>query len=168
MVADIVAPVPDSGNFAAQGFAHESGISYHDIFVRDHCVGRTFIAPRDRAEAVDSKLNIIKDAVRVKRVVVIDDSIVRGSGSSEVVEKLLGFGAREIHFLVSLPPIRHPCHLAISMRTAEELVANQGDVAKLIGATSVNYTTPEEFIRAYREIDIRIPEDQAEIFLDLC
>ena len=176
--ASFVVGLPDSGIDMAEGYANASGIPYKHYIRRNHysphgsqrAFQNDYDIPGIRAIVAKKLIYVAGPHWRDAVVVLADDSIVRGSGSSEVVEKLLGFGAREIHFLVSLPPIRHPCHLAISMRTAEELVANQGDVAKLIGATSVNYTTPEEFIRAYREIDIRIPEDQAEIFLenDMC
>ena len=125
--ADIVVPVPDSGNYAALGFAEELGIPYSHAFVRNHYIGRTFLQPSQliRDFNVRVKLNLIKEAVAGKRVVVVDDSIVRGTTARARVVNLREAGAKEVHMRVSCPPHRHACHYGIDFPDPEKLLANQ-------------------------------------------
>jgi len=172
--ASYVVGLPDSGTDMAIGYANEAGVPYKNYIKRNHysphgsqrAFQNDFDIPNIRSVVAKKLLYIPgphwEDAV----VIVGDDSAVRGSGSSEVTSKLFEFGAREVHWIFGFPPVKHPCHLAISMRTPEELIANQGDVAKSIGANSVNYILPDEFIRAYKGEDIVIPSDPSKIYLE--
>jgi amidophosphoribosyltransferase len=142
--ADVVTPIPDSGNSAALGYSRKSGIPLDYGFIRNHYVGRTFIMPEanDRAKGVDMKLSVLKDVVNGKRVVVVDDSIIRGTTARRRVEALRQAGAREIHVRISCPPTAHPCFFGIDFPTKEELVAGSKDVEKIrefIGADSLGY-----------------------------
>ncbi|HUU43615.1 MAG TPA: amidophosphoribosyltransferase [Planctomycetota bacterium] len=123
--ADVVISVPDSGNSAAIGYARESGIPYDRGLIRNHYVGRTFINPRqsDRVTGADVKLNPVRSVIRGKRVVIIDDSIIRGTTSRGRIRMLRRAGAREIHMRVSCPPTRHPCFYGIDFPTTTELIA---------------------------------------------
>jgi amidophosphoribosyltransferase len=123
--ADIVVSVPDSGNSAAMGYAEESGIPLERGFIRNHYVGRTFIKPGadSRAAGVQIKLNIVKDVVKDKRVVVIDDSIIRGNTSRARIKQLRDAGAKEVHFRISCPPTLSPCFYGIDFPTTTELIA---------------------------------------------
>ena len=125
--ADIVVPVPDSGNYAALGFAHELNIPYEHAFVRNHYIGRTFLQPSQLIRDFDVrvKLNLIKEAVEGKRVVVVDDSIVRGTTARARVVNLREAGAKEVHMRVSCPPHRFACHYGIDFPDPEKLIANQ-------------------------------------------
>ena len=138
--ADVVMPMPDSGRSAALGFAKESGIGFEEGIVPNRFVGRTFILPSqaDRDRMVNLKLNIIGSLVRDKRIVVVDDSIVRGTTTRSKMRALRRAGASEIHLRISCPPIRHPCFYGIDFATKEELIADGRSV---------------EDIRAYLEID---------------
>lgn len=129
--ADLVCPIPDSGNESALGYSLESGIPYGFCFVRNHYVGRTFINPsaNDRLVATDLKLNLIRSAVVGKRIVIVDDSIVRGTTARRRVKMLREAGAKEIHFRVSCPPTRHPCHYGIDFKSKGELIAATKDLA---------------------------------------
>ena len=125
--ADLVVPVPDSGNYAALGYAEELGIPFEHAFVRNHYIGRTFLAPSQliRDFNVRIKLNLIKGAVKGKRVVVVDDSIVRGTTARARVVSLREAGAKEVHMRVSCPPHRFACHYGIDFPDPEKLLANQ-------------------------------------------
>ena len=125
--ADLVVPVPDSGNYAALGFAEELNIPYEHAFVRNHYIGRTFLQPTQliRDFNVRVKLNLIKEAVAGKRVVVVDDSIVRGTTARARVVNLREAGAKEVHMRVSCPPHRFACHYGIDFPDPEKLLANQ-------------------------------------------
>ena len=125
--ADIVIPVPDSGIYAALGFAEELKIPYDPAFVRNHYVGRTFIQPTQliRDFNVRVKLNLIGDSVRGKRVVVIDDSVVRGTTAKARIINLREAGAKEVHLRISCPPHRHPCYYGIDFPDPKKLLANQ-------------------------------------------
>ena len=131
--ADVVIPVPDSGISAALGFAEQSKIPFDMGLVRSHYVGRTFIAPDQRLReiAVNLKLQVIKDVVGGKRLVVVDDSIVRGTTTRGKIRALRQAGAREIHMRVSCPPIRHPCFYGVDFPTKEELLANNRDLDEI-------------------------------------
>ncbi|MCE9614054.1 MAG: amidophosphoribosyltransferase [Lentisphaerae bacterium] len=146
--ADIVIPIPDSGSSAALGYSRASGIPLDYGFIRNHYVGRTFIMPlqEDRAEGVDLKLSVMPQVVRGKRVVVVDDSIVRGTTARRRVERLREAGAKEIHMRVSCPPIAHPCFYGIDFPTKSELIGgarNVEEIRKFLGADSVGYLSLE-------------------------
>ncbi len=131
--ADFVMPMPDSGRSAALGFANESGIAFEEGIVPNRFVGRTFILPgqaaRDRAVAL--KLNIIPDVVDGKRVVIVEDSVVRGTTTQSKMRALRKAGAKEIHLRVSCPPIRHPCFYGIDFPTSTELIAHNRTVEQI-------------------------------------
>ncbi|MEI6971418.1 MAG: amidophosphoribosyltransferase [bacterium] len=146
--ADIVTAVPDSGNSAALGYSLKSGIPLDFGFIRNHYVGRTFIMPDagDRTAGVDMKLSVLKEAVRGKRVVVIDDSIVRGTTSRRRVSSLREAGAKEIHMRISCPPTAFPCFYGIDFPDPAELVANKRTVEEIrqfLGADSLGYLSQE-------------------------
>lgn len=127
--ADVVIPVPDSGTSAAIGYAKESGIPFDMGFVRSHYVGRTFLSPSQdmRDLAVKLKLTVVKSVVQGKRLIVIDDSIVRGTTTKGKIKSLRQAGAKEIHMRVACPPIKNPCFYGVDFPTHEELLANQKD-----------------------------------------
>lgn len=146
--ADVVTPVPDSGNAAAMGFAHESCIPFDQIFVRNHYVGRTFIQPLQdqRVAQVNLKLSIVAKAVRGKRIVVVDDSIVRGTTVKSRIKFLREAGAREVHMRASCPPLRNPCFYGIDFPTRQELIATDRtveEIRKFIGADTLGYLSLE-------------------------
>lgn len=142
--ADVVVAVPDSGNSAALGYSIESGIPLEYGFIRNHYIGRTFIMPqqKDRLSSVDLKLAVLPDALRGKRVIVVDDSIVRGNTARRRVQRLREAGAAEVHVRISCPPIKHPCFYGIDFPTSKELIAgdmNVEEVCKFIEADSLGY-----------------------------
>ncbi len=142
--ADIVTPVPDSGVPAAIGYAEESGIPYGLGLIRNHYVGRTFIEPTDsiRHFGVRVKLNAMPELLAGKRVVVVDDSLVRGTTSQKIVTMLRGAGAREVHMRICSPPTISPCYYGIDTPTREELVGSTHsieEIRKFIGADSLAY-----------------------------
>jgi len=151
--ADIVVPVPDSGVYAALGFAEELGIPFDQAFVRNHYIGRTFLQPTQmiRDFNVRVKLNLIKEAVAGKRVVVVDDSIVRGTTARARVVNLREAGAREVHMRISCPPHRHACHYGIDFPDPRNLLANQcslDQIREYLGADSIGYLDEEGMVRA--------------------
>lgn len=151
--ADIVVPVPDSGNYAALGFAEELNISYNHAFVRNHYIGRTFLQPTQliRDFNVRVKLNLIKEAVHGKRVVVVDDSIVRGTTARARVVNLREAGAKEVHMRISCPPHRHACHYGIDFPDPEKLIANQHsleEIREYLEADSIGYLDVPGMVRA--------------------
>jgi amidophosphoribosyltransferase len=125
--ADVVIPVPDSGTSAAVGYSEQSGVPFDMGLVRSHYVGRSFIAPTQKARetSVKLKLAVVKDAVKDKRVVVVDDSVVRGTTTRGKVRSIRKAGAKEIHMRVSCPPIRYPCFYGVDFPTRKELLANE-------------------------------------------
>jgi amidophosphoribosyltransferase len=131
--ADVVIPVPDSGVPAAVGYAKESGIPFEMGLIRSHYVGRTFIEPRDsiRHFGVRLKLSPVRSVVDGKRVVVVDDSLVRGTTSRKIVKMLRDAGAREVHLRISAPPTTHPCYYGIDTPTRSELVAASHSVEEI-------------------------------------
>jgi amidophosphoribosyltransferase len=146
--ADVVIPIPDSGNCAALGFSRESGIPLDYGFIRNHYVGRTFIMPAqaDRLEGVDLKLSVLPEVVRGQRVVLVDDSIVRGTTARRRVDRLREVGAKEVHVRVSCPPIAHPCFYGIDFPTKDELIGGSRDVEAIrqyLGADSLGYLSLE-------------------------
>ncbi|MDB6147558.1 MAG: amidophosphoribosyltransferase [Spartobacteria bacterium] len=151
--ADIVVPVPDSGNYAALGFAEELKIPYEQAFVRNHYIGRTFLQPSQLIRDFDVrvKLNLIKEMVAGKRVVVIDDSIVRGTTARARVVNLREAGAKEVHMRVSCPPHRFACHYGIDFPDPDKLIANQMSMEQIctyLGVDSLGYLDIEGMVRA--------------------
>ncbi len=151
--ADLVVPVPDSGIFAALGFSEESGIPYYPAFVRNHYIGRTFIQPTQmiRDFNVRVKLNLIRSAVEGKRIVVVDDSIVRGTTARSRVVNLRENGATEVHMRISCPPHKHACYYGIDFPDPQKLIANQctaAEICKYLGADSIGYLSAEGMVRA--------------------
>jgi amidophosphoribosyltransferase len=149
--ADLVIPVPDSGNWAAMGFAEESGIDFGNAFVRNHYVGRTFLQPTQliRDFGVRVKLNLIEEMVVGKRVVVVDDSIVRGTTARARVITLREAGAKEVHMRVSCPPHKWPCAYGIDFPTRKELMAannSQEQIREFLGADSLGYLSLDGMI----------------------
>ena len=151
--ADVVVPVPDSGVPAAIGFARQSGIPFGLGFVRSHYVGRTFIEPRQaiRHFGVRLKLNAIREVVAAKRVVVVDDSIVRGTTSRKIIKMLRAAGAREVHLRISSPPTKFPCYYGIDTPTRRELIASTqtiAQIAKYVTCDSLGYLSREGLMAA--------------------
>jgi amidophosphoribosyltransferase len=146
--ADVVISVPDSGRCAAMGFSEFSGIRYSRGFVRSHYVGRTFIQPTQQLRdlSVKMKLNVIRPAVEGKRVVVVDDSIVRGTTTRGKMRALRQAGAKEIHLRISSPPIRWPCYYGVDFPTSKELIAYErtvDEIRKFLEVDSLGYLSPE-------------------------
>jgi amidophosphoribosyltransferase len=146
--ADLVISVPDSGNPAAKGFARVSGIPQDDGLIKNRYVARTFIQPGQelRRHGLRMKFNPLPDVVRGKRLVVVDDSIVRGNTMRQIVQMLREAGAKEVHLRMSSPPIRHPCHYGIDMPTSEEMIAHGRtieEVAEVVSADSLAYLSLE-------------------------
>ena len=141
---DLVMPFPDSGNYAAIGYAQSSGLPYEMAVIRNHYVGRTFIQPSQsmRDFSVKIKLNPVKELLKGKRVVIMEDSIIRGTTARTRVKTLREVGAREVHMLVSCPPHRFPCHYGIDFSTRGELIAAQKSVNEIrdfVGLDSLGY-----------------------------
>jgi amidophosphoribosyltransferase len=157
--ADVVIAVPDSGNPAAAGYAKASGITRDDGLIKNRYVARTFIQPGQelRKHGLRMKFNPLPEVVRGKRIVVVDDSIVRGNTTRQIVSMLRDAGALEVHMRISAPPIRHPCHYGIDMSTSEEMVAHDRsveEVARELGCDSLGYLSLQgvyEAIRSTRE-----------------
>ena len=146
--ADVVVGVPESGNAAAMGYSLESGIPYGTAFVKNGYVGRTFIKPQQsqRESSVRVKLNVLKEAVNGKRVIMIDDSIVRGTTSDRIVGMLREAGATEVHVRISSPPFLYPCYFGTDIPDREQLIAynrSVDDICKIIGADSLAYLKME-------------------------
>jgi len=142
--ADVVIAIPDSSNSAAQGFAEEAGLPYELGLIRNHYVGRTFInaGQESRISAVRVKFNPVRSILEGRRVVAVDDSIVRGTTSRKLVDLLFRAGAAEVHFRVASPPVTHPCHYGIDTPKREDLIAGHASVEEIrafLGATSLGY-----------------------------
>lgn len=150
--ADLVVGVPESGNVAALGYAMESGIPCGTAFVKNSYVGRTFIKPKQssRESAVRIKLNVLKEAVAGKRVIMIDDSIVRGTTSPLIIHMLREAGAKEVHVRVSAPPFLHPCYFGTDIPSEDQLLAHGRTIEEIrerIGADSLAYLKMERLSR---------------------
>jgi amidophosphoribosyltransferase len=150
---DLVIPVPDTGHSAAQGYAEVSGIPYGEGLMKNRYVGRTFIQPSQslRERGVKLKMNPIPDVIRGKRLVVIDDSIVRGTTTRQLVQALREAGAAEVHTRITCPPIKWPCFYGIDMSTRSELVASDlsvEEVRQFVGADSLGYLSMEGMVAA--------------------
>jgi len=151
--ADIVVPVPDSGVTAAMGYASESGIPFRFGLIRNHYVGRTFIEPRQsvRDFGVKLKLNPVRSILEGKRVVLIDDSIVRGTTCRKIVRMVRGAGAKEVHMRISCPPTISPCFYGVDTPRKKELIAANNTIEEIrqyIGADSLAYLSLEGLKKA--------------------
>jgi amidophosphoribosyltransferase len=154
--ADVVVPVPDSGVSAALGYAQESGIPLEFGLIRNHYVGRTFIEPKQsiRNFGVKVKLNPVREILRDKRVILVDDSIVRGTTSKKIVHIIRAVGAKEIHVRITSPPIIGPCYYGIDTPTKRELIASTKsveDIRQFIGADSLGYLSLESLLEAVED-----------------
>jgi amidophosphoribosyltransferase len=153
--ADVVISVPDSGNPAAVGYSKASGIPRDDGLIKNRYVQRTFIQPGQelRKHGLRMKFNPLREVVAGKRLVVVDDSIVRGNTTRQIVQMLRDAGATEIHMRISAPPIRHPCHYGIDMSTTQEMVAHdrtEAEIAAELGCDSLRYLSLEGVYEAIR------------------
>jgi amidophosphoribosyltransferase len=151
--ADFVTPVPDSGVYAAMGYAGQARIPYEMAYVRNHYVGRTFIQPQQhqRASNVALKLAVVRDLVKGRRLVVVDDSIIRGTTSKSRIQLLRDAGAKEIHLRISCPPTRFPCYYGIDFPDRKELIAAQKDVEgirRYVGVDTLGYLGLEGMLGA--------------------
>jgi amidophosphoribosyltransferase len=150
---DLVMPFPDSGNYAAIGYAQESGIPLEMGVIRNHYVGRTFIEPSQsmRDFGVKVKLNPVKELLRDRRVLIIEDSIIRGTTARSRIETLRKVGAREVHMLVSCPPHRFPCYYGIDFSSRVELIAAQKsveEIGRFIRLDSLGYLNINNLVKA--------------------
>jgi len=151
--ADLVMPVPDSGRGAAAGYSQGSGVPYVDGFVKNAYIGRTFIQPTQlrRNQGIGAKLNPIAHVIEGKRLIVVDDSIVRGNTTRQIVRMLRNAGAREVHMRISSPPIRWPCFYGIDTANRDELIAAQKsteEIRAFIEADSLAFLSLESMIEA--------------------
>ncbi len=151
--ADVVIPVPDSGTSAALGYSEQSGVRYEMGLIRNHYVGRTFIEPKQgiRHFGVKVKLNPMREMLEGHRVVVVDDSIVRGTTSRKIVRMIRGAGAREVHMRISSPPIQWPCYYGIDTPTRKELIGASHSIEEIrryLGADSLGYLSLEGMLKA--------------------
>ncbi|HEX9983390.1 MAG TPA: amidophosphoribosyltransferase [Thermoanaerobaculia bacterium] len=166
--ADIVVPVPDSGVFAALGYAQESGIPFQYGLVRNHYVGRTFIEPKQsiRNFGVKVKLNPVRELIRDKRIVLIDDSIVRGTTSKKIVTMLKQAGAKEVHMRISSPPTAWPCHYGIDTPSRTQLIGAKlavDEIRDYIEADSLGYLSERGLLEAVRKDD-----DPSQLYCTAC
>jgi len=153
--ADVVMSVPDSSNIAAIGYSHESGIPYDQGLIRSHYIGRTFIEPEQsiRDVGVKIKFNACRAAIEGKRIILIDDSIVRGTTGRKIIKMFRRAGAKEIHFRVSSPPVTGSCYYGIDTPAADKLIARENSVdgiREYLGVDSLVYLTPENMLKAVR------------------
>lgn len=151
--ADLVIGVPDSGNVAAMGYAEASKIPYGIGLIKNKYVGRTFIQPtqESRLLGVRLKLNVMKEAIQGKRIVMVDDSIVRGTTSSMIVKMLREAGAKEVHVRISSPPVTHSCYFGIDTSTRKELIGAWQEIDEIrdfIGADTLGYISIEGLIKS--------------------
>jgi amidophosphoribosyltransferase len=151
--ADIVVPVPDSGVAAAIGYSSQSGIPFRQAIIRNHYVGRTFIEPSQsiRSFGVRLKLNPIKDLIQGRRVILVDDSIVRGTTSKKIVSMVREAGASEVHMRVSCPPTTHSCYYGVDTPHQQDLIASHmtnEEVRQYIDADSLGYLSLEGMLEA--------------------
>jgi amidophosphoribosyltransferase len=151
--ADIVIPVPDSGTSAALGYSEEAGTPFELGLIRNHYVGRTFIEPKQgiRHFGVKVKLNPMREMLEGRRVVVVDDSIVRGTTSRKIVKMIRGAGARSVHVRISSPPIQWPCYYGIDTPTRKELIGSShsvDEICRYLGADSLGYLSLDGMLKA--------------------
>jgi len=158
VAADYVVPVPDSGVHAALGYAEESGIPFEFGLIRNHYVGRTFIEPRQqiRSFGVKVKLNPVRELLKGKRVILVDDSIVRGTTSRKIMQMVRNAGAAEVHLRISSPPTTHSCFYGIDTPTREQLIASHNsseEIRRFIEADSLGYLTLKDLQTAMKDAD---------------
>ncbi|MBE6525943.1 MAG: amidophosphoribosyltransferase, partial [Thermoplasmata archaeon] len=156
---DVVMPIPDSGRAHALGFSIKSGIPYEEGFMKNRFVGRTFILPsqEEREAAVSSKMNTIKSTIAGKRILIVDDSIVRGTTLKILIKMLKNAGAKEVHVRVGSPPIIAPCYYGVDMKDRKEFIATKysvDEIRDIIGADSLAYISLEGMVKA-----LEIPAD---------
>jgi len=154
--ADIVIPVPDSGTPAAIGYSAESKIPYAEGFIKNRYIGRTFIQPKQetREISVKLKLNPLRDIIQGKKLVVVDDSIVRGTTSKKIVKMLYNTGAKEVHMRITCPPLLYPCYYGVDMATRKEFIANHKtleDIREFLKVDSLKYLTMSGLVKAVGE-----------------
>ena len=151
--ADLVMPVPDSGRAHALGYSIGSGIQYEEGFMKNRFVGRTFILPdqKQRENAVSMKMNAIKSTVNGKSIIIVDDSIVRGTTLKKLINNLRAAGAREVHVRIGSPPIIAPCYYGVDMKSRDQFIATKYDteeIRKIIGADSLAYISIDGMVKA--------------------
>ncbi len=156
--ADVVVPVPDSGVPAAIGYAQRSGIAFNDGFIKNRYIGRTFIEPTQamREHGVAMKFNVLRENLVGRRVIMIDDSIIRGTTAGPLVKMLREGGATEVHVRVTCPPITHPCHMGLDMGTYEELISHRlavDELRQVIGADSLAFLSLGSMMKAIGRTD---------------
>lgn len=157
--ADLVSGVPDSANVAARGYAEESGIPFVEALAKNRYVGRTFIQPdqRQRENSLSVKMNALRANIRGKRVIIIDDSIVRGTTMRKIIKMLRNAGATEVHIRICSPIIKHPCHLGIDIQTYSQLIGaykNEEQICESLGADSVRYLSIEQLVETCNKAKI--------------
>ena len=154
--ADFIMPFPDSGIYCAVGYAQASGVPYEHALIRNHYVGRTFIQPTQdmRDFSVRVKINPVRQMIEGKRIVIVDDSIVRGTTMRTRVKKLRELGAREVHCRVSCPPVTHPCFYGVDFANPKELLAvnnTQEEIRAMLDLDSLHFLTPQGLLKAVTE-----------------
>jgi amidophosphoribosyltransferase len=154
--ADMVIGVPDSGTTAAIGYAQQSGIPFGEGLIKNRYVGRTFIQPEQkmREEGVKVKLNALRETVKGKRIVMVDDSIVRGTTSRQIVDMLKDAGATEVHMRISSPPVQYPCYFGIDTPSREHLIGathSVKEISEIIGVDSLGYLSLDGLVRSIAE-----------------
>lgn len=157
--ADIVAGVPDSANVAARAYAEESGIPFVEALAKNRYVGRTFIQPdqRQRENSLNVKMNALRANIRGKRLIIIDDSIVRGTTMRKIIKMLRDAGAKEVHIRICSPIVKHPCHLGIDIQTYSQLIGayrDENQICKCIGADSVRYLSAEHLVESCKKSNL--------------
>ncbi len=157
--ADLVSGVPDSANVAARGYSEESGIPFVEALAKNRYVGRTFIQPdqRQRENSLNVKMNALRANIRDKRVIIIDDSIVRGTTMRKIIKMLRNAGAAEVHIRICSPVIKHPCHLGIDIQTYSQLIGaykNEDEICESLGADSVRYLTVEQLTSTCKDAKV--------------
>lgn len=150
---DLIMPVPDSGRAHALGYSIGSGIPYEEGFMKNRFVGRTFILPdqKQRENAVSMKMNAIKSTVNGKRILIVDDSIVRGTTLKKLINVLRDAGAKEVHVRIGSPPIIAPCYYGVDMKSRDQFIATKysvEEIRKIIGADSLAYISIEGMVKA--------------------
>lgn len=153
VAADLVSGVPDSANVAARGYSEESGIPFVEALAKNRYVGRTFIQPdqRQRENSLSVKMNALRANVVGKRIILIDDSIVRGTTMRKIIRMLREAGAKEVHVRICSPIIKHPCHLGIDIQTYSQLIGaykNEEQICESLGADSLRYLSVEELVKS--------------------
>lgn len=157
--ADIVAGVPDSANVAARAYAEESGIPFVEALAKNRYVGRTFIQPdqRQRENSLNVKMNALRANIRGKRLIIIDDSIVRGTTMRKIIKMLRDAGAKEVHIRICSPIVKHPCHLGIDIQTYSQLIGayrDENQICKCIGADSVRYLSVKHLVESCKKSNL--------------